>query len=162
MWHNRCYACTRRPPSQSGHITYTTDGLLTSVSTSLNLVYERRFSCTKSLINIRSLRYLILLLTLGGVAVALAAADSSVPTQAALQPPTPQRMQLKSGLPNYDIRLDGKSGFEDFDLTSTPGRAGTQQNAAHDSRLPIKSSTPDPTLRKMFAPWPTRPRPLRT
>jgi hypothetical protein len=68
----------------------------------------------KSLTNIHSLRYLFLPLTLSVIAVALAAADSPVPTQAALQPPTSQRTQLKRGLPNYDIRLAGKTGFEDF------------------------------------------------
>jgi hypothetical protein len=49
---------------------------------------------SKYLTNIRSLRYFFLLLTLGVVAVALAVADSPVPTQTALQPSTPQRRQL--------------------------------------------------------------------
>jgi len=52
-----------------------------------------------------------------------------------LQPPTPQRTQLKPGLPNYGIRLAGKTGFEDFDLTSTPGRARARQNARTRARL---------------------------
>src|SRR5215217_3795508 len=91
----------------------------------------------KPLNNFRSLRYLFLLLTLGVVVVALATTDSSVPTQAALQPPTQQRTQPapKTGLPNYDIRLAGKTGFDDFDLTSTPGRARAQQTAHVRARL---------------------------
>jgi hypothetical protein len=91
----------------------------------------------KSLTNIRSVRCLFLLLTLGVVVVALAAAASPVPTQAALQPPARQRTQppLKPGLPNYDIRLAGKTGFDDFDLTSTSGRARAQQNAHARARL---------------------------
>ena len=86
-------------------------------------------------VSLTNFRSLFLLLTLGVVVVALAAADSPVPTQAALQPPTPQRPQPKPGLPNYDIRLTGKTGFDDFDLTSTPGRARARQNARARARL---------------------------
>jgi len=92
---------------------------------------------TKSLTYFRSLRYLFLLLTLGVVAIALAATDTSVQTQAALQSLTPQHTQspAKPALPNYDIRLAGKTGFDDFDLTSTPGRARAQQNTRARARL---------------------------
>lgn len=91
----------------------------------------------KPLTNFPSLRYLFLLLTLGIIVVALGAADSPVPTEAALQSPAQQRTQSppKRGLPNYDIRLAGKTGFDDFDLTSTPGRARAQQNAHARARL---------------------------
>jgi hypothetical protein len=60
---------------------------------------------SKPLTNIRSLRYLFLLLTLGVVAVALAVADSSVPTQTALQPPTPHRRQLNETPPPRHVIL---------------------------------------------------------
>ena len=83
----------------------------------------------------RSLRYLFLLLTLGVTVVALGAADSPVPTKAALQPQQRTQPPPKRGLPNYDIRLVGKTGFDDFDLTSTPGRARAQQNAHARARL---------------------------
>lgn len=91
----------------------------------------------KSLTHFRSLRYLFLLLTLAVVAMAFAAADTPVQTQAALQSPTRQNTQspTKPGLPNYDIRLAGKTGFDDFDLTSTSGRARAQQNAHARARL---------------------------
>lgn len=87
--------------------------------------------------NFRSLRYIFLLLTLGVIVIALAAANSRVPTQAALQSATRQRTEPppQHGLPNYDTRLIAKAGFDDFDLTSTPGRARAQQNAHARVRL---------------------------
>src|SRR5687768_13858485 len=91
---------------------------------------------TNCLTQSRSLRFWFVLV-LGVVVAAIIAADSSETTRAALQPQAnPQSPeQSKRGLPNYDIRLPDNKAFEDFDLTSFPGRAKAKQHPRAKARL---------------------------
>ena len=92
---------------------------------------------TNCLTQSRSLRYFLFVLALGVVVAAIIAADSPETTRAAFQPQAnPQSPeQSKGGLPNYDIRLPDNKAFEDFDLTSFPGRAKAKQHPRAKARL---------------------------
>lgn len=43
-------------------------------------------------------------------------------------------------LPNYDIRLENKGEFQDFELSSAPGRQNAKQHAAARARVPAVES----------------------
>lgn len=92
---------------------------------------------TNCLTQFRSLRYFLFLMVIGVVVAAIIAADSSEATRAAFQPPAnPQSPeQSKRGLPNYDIRVPDNKAFEDFDLTSFPGRAKAKQHPRAKARV---------------------------
>ena len=71
----------------------------------------------------------ILLIVIPGLALTAAAMFPFVRSDASLQPGNSRQDQAGSeskALPNFDIRLAGRAGFDDYDLSSNAGR----QNAA--------------------------------
>ncbi|MEK6281175.1 MAG: M36 family metallopeptidase [Acidobacteriota bacterium] len=81
------------------------------------------------------IKLLVVLLGLAFVAAAIFPfTKSDAQRGRARQQPTPDG-PLTRALPNYDIRLDGKGEFSDYELTSPAGKQKALQNAATRARV---------------------------
>ena len=92
---------------------------------------------TKPLNHLNFIRCLLLIVGLCSILMAFMW-YSAAQTVAVVKPPAQKRTESKSAaLPKYDIRLGDQDGFEEFDLTSIPGRERAGQNAQARARLTV-------------------------
>ena len=82
----------------------------------------------------------ILLIVLPGVALAAASMFPLTKSDASFQPVNAHQEQVgleSKALPNFDIRLAGRAGFEDYDLSSNAGRQNAASNAVTRGRSAV-------------------------